>query len=116
MHLFPARLRRTAARRLARLSVTLPQDQAEPLRYALFRWLHRRARWVALSSRIELGTREMTLDVALEPDAIDEALHVVMTTVSCARIGHVSRPAATTPDAARERRGLPTPSASSAQL
>jgi hypothetical protein len=103
-----------AARPLARLSVTVPQDQDEPLRCALFHRLRRRVRWIALSSRIELGARQTVMEVVLEPGAVDEALHVIMTTASCARIGSVRRPAASMPATVRQARRLPIPRLQSA--
>lgn len=101
MRLLPAFMQRRTVQRPARLSVSVPPEQGEGLRCALFQQLGQRIKWIVVSSRVELGARETVLDLVLDPDAIGQALHVVTTTASCARLGLVPRRSTAATPAAR---------------
>ena len=73
----------------ARVSVTVPQKYAERLRHALFVGLRDRIERLVSEPGFELGKREpmALLHIVLQRDAIDEALHVVVSTVRSAQLG-----------------------------
>jgi hypothetical protein len=73
------------------LSVTVPQQQAEALRRALFDRLYQRITRIVIAPGTELGMREaqIALEVVLEHGALDEALHTVMVATGSARLGAI---------------------------
>lgn len=75
----------------ARFSVTVAQRDAEPLRRALFDKLNRRIQRLVIAPGVELGSREplSALHLVLDRDAVDEALHIVMSTATSAQLGRV---------------------------
>lgn len=87
----PVTLRRAQPR--ARFSVTVAPREAEPLQLALFDRLEGRIERLVSVPGVEPGTREpaTALHLVLERDAVDEALHIVMSTASSAQIGRVRR-------------------------
>ncbi len=85
------RARHTHTQPRSRFSVTVAKKDAEPLRRALFERLSRRIERLVIAPGVELGTLEpvAALNVVLDRDAVDEALHVVMSTASSAQLGRV---------------------------
>jgi hypothetical protein len=85
------RARRSQTEPRSRFSVTVAEKDAEPLRRALFDKLNRRIERLVIAPGVELGNLEpvAALHVVLDRDAVDEALHVVMSTASSAQLGRV---------------------------
>jgi hypothetical protein len=83
--------RRSQPRRRSRFSVTVPANDAEALRRALFAKLDHRIERIVIAAGIELGSREplATLHLVTDREAVDEALHIVMSTASSAQFGRV---------------------------
>jgi hypothetical protein len=77
----------------ARFSVTVASRDAEPLRVALFDRLDGRIERLVSVPVAKAGTREAAtaLTLMLERDAVDEALHIVMSTATSAQLGRVHR-------------------------
>lgn len=75
----------------SRFSVTVAKKDAEPLRRALFNKLNRRIQRLVIAPAVELGTPEpvAALHLVLDRDAVDEALHIVMSTATSAQLGRV---------------------------
>jgi hypothetical protein len=75
----------------SRFSVTVAQKDAGPLRRALFDRLNRRIERLVIAPGTELGSREpvAALHLVLDRDAVDEALHIVMSTATSAQLGRV---------------------------
>jgi hypothetical protein len=86
-----ARRSQTQPQPRSRFSVTVAEEDAEPLRRALIDKLNRRIERLVIAPAVELGTLEpvAALHVVLDRDAVDEALHVVMSTASSAQLGRV---------------------------
>ena len=82
---------RSQALARSRLSVTVSPNDAEPLRRALFARLDRRIERIVVAAGNELGSRAplATLHIIIAREAVDEALHIVMSTASSARFGRV---------------------------
>ncbi len=85
------RARRSQTQARARFSVTVAQRDAEPLRRALFDKLNCRIERLVMAPGVEPGTREpvAALHIVLDRDAVDEALHIVMSTATSAQLGRV---------------------------
>jgi len=77
----------------ARFSITVAPRDAESLRLALLDRLGGRIERFVSVPGAEPGTREpaTALHLVLERDAVDEAMHIVMSTASSAQIGRVRR-------------------------
>lgn len=88
-----APVRRLRLRPRVRFSVTVAQRDAEPLRRALLDRLDRHIDGLVAAPGTELGTREArtALHVVMDRDAVDEALHIVMSTATSAQLGRVRR-------------------------
>lgn len=86
-----ARRSQTQPRSRSRFSVTVAEEDAKPLRRALIDKLNRRIERLVIAPAVGLGTREpvAALHLVLDRDAVDEALHVVMSTASSAQFGRV---------------------------
>ena len=82
---------RGQAQALSRFSVTVAQKDAAPLRRALFDRLSRRIQRLVIAPGVELGSPEpvASLHLVLDRDAVDEALHIVMSTATSAQLGRV---------------------------
>jgi hypothetical protein len=74
-----------------RLSITVSPNNAERLRRVLFERLDRRIERIVVAAGNELGSRASlaTLHIINDREAVDEALHIVMSTASSARFGRV---------------------------
>ena len=85
------RARRSQTRSRSRFSVTVAEKDAESLRRALIDKLNRRIERLVIAPAVGLGTLEpvAALHLVLDRDAVDEALHVVMSTASSAQFGRV---------------------------
>jgi hypothetical protein len=68
-------------------------SDAEPLQEALLERLDGRIERLVSVPGVESGSREgaIALHLVLERDAVDEAMHIVMSTACSARIGRVRR-------------------------
>ncbi|HTT10313.1 MAG TPA: hypothetical protein VMG60_05430 [Burkholderiaceae bacterium] len=77
----------------ARFSVTVAQRDAGPLQTALLDRLDGRIERLVSVPGVEPGSRDMAVwvQLVLDRDAVDEAMHIVMSTACSAQIGRVRR-------------------------
>lgn len=80
-------------RQRARFCVTVPDKDARPLRRALLGRLDRRIERIVSEPNREWGERgtSTALHIVLALDAVDEAMHIVLSTASSAQLGRVRR-------------------------
>lgn len=82
---------RSQSKPRSHLTVIVAPNDAGPLRRALFARLDRRIQRLVIAAETEPGSHEprAALHLVIDRAAVDEALHIVMSTASSAQFGRV---------------------------